>query len=76
MLTISFIIFLLLSTTRKVPILTHAVLDFNLGAAPLNSDSHSTYYLLLANTGSVETQWYNYNNITLYVCKKRVYYNI
>ena len=44
------------SYTRKAPVMTRAVLDFNFSAAPVNSDP-CVVQLMFENTGAVATEW-------------------
>lgn len=44
------------STTRKVPVHTRSVLDYNFSAAPTGSDP-CVVHLMLENTGTVATEW-------------------
>ena len=45
-----------LSTRRRVPVNTRAIMDFNFGAAPVGGDSCEVH-LNLQNTGSVPAEW-------------------
>ena len=44
------------SMRHRVPVHTRAIVDFDFGAAPLDSDS-STVHLTLKNQGDVPTDW-------------------
>ena len=49
------------SMRRRVSVHTRAVVDFNFGAAPVNSES-STVHLMVENEGDVATEWYVHTN--------------
>ena len=44
------------SMRRRIPVHTRAIVDFDFGAAPMNSES-STIHLMLENKGDVPTEW-------------------
>ncbi|XP_077997157.1 cilia- and flagella-associated protein 65-like [Glandiceps talaboti] len=44
------------STRRRPPVYTRAILDFNFGAAPVNSEE-CVVHLMIENTGAVSTEW-------------------
>ena len=50
-----------LSISRRVPVLTCAIQDFNFCPGPLSDETHSTYYLIIANSGQIEAEWYENN---------------
>ena len=44
------------SMKRRVPVRTRAIVNFDFGAAPVNSES-SMVHMMLENKGGVPTEW-------------------
>ncbi len=53
------------SVRRRVAVRTRAIMDFDLGSAPLNADS-SVVHIMLENKGEVSTEWYTHTHTLFY----------